>query len=198
MAQSQGRRLERVGSYAALLMLGLLAAASLLLARLASLPLQSPAPSKPGELAAEARAVVLITTSKDGSPRARLVTTRLAMRQDDQIDLEGPELLLSSQDGAPPMRLTARSGRLSPDQTVLELTDEVRLERSRSPGATALVVLTDRLTIRLQEGQAETDAAVVATEEGRRLTGVGMLLDERSGRLLLRSNARLELPASRR
>lgn len=195
MAATHGRRLERVGSFATLLMLALLAASTLLLARLASLPIRAPEPLRPSELAAKAQLVVITTTAGSGSVRARLVAESLEVRQDDSIELMRPVLLMTQEGRPEPTRLSALTGHLSADQSELLLRSEVRLTRE---GADALTVETKSLRVLLEQQIAETDAPVVATRNGQRLSGVGMRLDERVGVLQLLSASRLEIPAAGR
>jgi lipopolysaccharide export system protein LptC len=126
---------------------------------------------------AEAWDVDLLMTDVLGLPRYRLLSPHAVEATGrGGTDLETPRLTVFEA-GRAPAESRAKHGWLSPDQTLLQLEGEVDLRRAGADGSPGTRLQTPSLLIFPEENRAQTDAPVVISSPGHRITGVGLRAD---------------------
>lgn len=109
----------------------------------------------------------------DGVLQRTLKSERLKHLAAHGTTLQQPRLTLHNPTGSPWV-ITAESGRLPPDEEILELSGEVEISRLATPDNRPLRMETRNLRYHQTEGYAETDEAVTVTSEKDRIDAVGL------------------------
>jgi lipopolysaccharide export system protein LptC len=133
----------------------------------------------------------------EGRVRQRLAAARADHFPDDgSVALTAPALALTDPD-KPRLSVTAETGMVSGDREIVTLRGRVRATRDAAP-ATArdrspvgeATVATEMLRVIPKEGRAETDLLVTIEEARGIIQGVGMILDNNSRTVKLKSAVR--------
>jgi lipopolysaccharide export system protein LptC len=130
----------------------------------------------------------------EGRPLYRLEAARLVhYPDDDTTEISAPRLHYTPAEEAP-VTLVAKRGKLLGKGDVVELYDDVRVERAAStidPGWSAEM---PQLTAYPNEARAATASDFVFMQGAARLTGTGFTFDQRARTLDLHANVRGEMP----
>lgn len=138
-----------------------------------------------------------VTFDVEGRVRQMLAASRAEHFPDDgSVELITPALSLT-EPGKPRLAVTAETGKVSGDRELVTLSGHVRATRDAVP-ATArdrnpvgeATFATDRLRVIPKEARAETDSLVTIEEARGIIQGVGMVLDNNSRTVRLKSAVR--------
>ena len=129
----------------------------------------------------------LIGTGPDGSIVFQVWTDRAEqMRGDDSVNLNKLRMVYGPADGQP-WELTANSGRIPADASIIELRGDV-VATSGEKGTNKTIIRTQQLDIDPETRQAETKQKVAIDYNGRILNATGMEANFETNRLNLLSN----------
>ena len=131
-----------------------------------------------------------VTLNVQGQPRLMLTAQKLwHYPDDDTTHLQKPNLTSLYAD-RPPTVTSAQTGMLSSKGDDVFLYDEVRVLRPASPGLVEQHFATDYLHVIPDRDWAESDQAVVMTNQYNVIRAVGMELDNKTRTVKLLSNVR--------
>lgn len=183
-------RRDRVSSLFPLLLMLALAAASFWLER----AVQAPAGDASGktrhdpDFIAENFGITKMSTS--GTPEYSLSAARMLHFPDDQsTDILAPRLV-QRHDDAPPIRIQADRGLISRSGDEASFYDNVVVVREAGQGHRELRVQTEYLQIFPNDDVARTDKPVIITEGKSRISGVGLLVNNKTRQFALLSQVR--------
>lgn len=130
----------------------------------------------------------------EGRPLYRLEAARLVhYPDDDTTEISAPRLRYTPAEEAP-VTLVAKRGKLLGKGDVIELYDDVRVERAADDSAPGWSAEMPRLTAYPSEARATTTSDFVFLQGAARLTGTGFTFNQRARTLDLHANVRGEMP----
>jgi len=183
-------RRDRVSSLFPLLLMLALAAASFWLER----AVQAPAGDASGktrhdpDFIAEDFGITKMSTG--GTPEYSLSAARMLHYPDDEsTDIVAPRLV-QRHDDAPPVLIRADRGLISRNGDEASFYDNVLVVREAGPGRREMRVQTEYLQIFPNDDIARTDKPVMITEDGSRISGVGMQVNNKTRQFALLSQVR--------
>ena len=183
----------RLGQWISLLLMGSLAAGSWLLASLLSHQGPASAPKDSSDLTSVVLEAFITRTGAEGNPQQQIRSVRIDQYRDGRSALSEPELIQSKPNHAS-VKATGRSAEVSADQKVIYLEGEVVLNRSEFGGTPAVSVQTERLEYRVEEEIARTSDPVRVRRGRSELHGVGMVANQKTGRLEVLADSRMVIP----
>lgn len=129
-----------------------------------------------------------------GKPRYILSGDKLTHRPENDIsDIERPVLQNLSETHAP-MTITANSARIDQSRNVVELQQNVNIERPASPTGQHLRLKTEALTVYPDDEQMKTAAPVEMVSGANTMSGVGLFADNAKRTMNILSRARIVIP----
>lgn len=183
-------RRDRVSHLFPLLLMLALAAATLWLER----AVQAPERDQSGKLRHDPDFIAedfgITKMGLNGKPEYSLSAARMLHYPDDQsTDIAEPRLI-QRHDDAPPVVIRADRGLLSRNGEVASFFGNVVVVREASRERAELRMQTEYLQIVPDRDLARTDKPVVITEDGSRLSGVGMEFNNKTRQFTLLSQVR--------
>lgn len=110
---------------------------------------------------------------------------------DDSTEARSP-VLTSYHDKAPPTTIRADHADITSKAEIVYLKDNVRIVRPATPQRAEMVARMPDLTVRPEEGLADTQSAVQLTQGNSWITGIGMHADNNLSTINLHSKVRGE------
>ncbi len=152
---------------------------------------QAPAGSRPNPLEHDPDFIVERFTAtnlgKAGRPESQLTAARMVHFPDDSTtELEEPRLA-QFRESEPPVRISAERGTVSKDGEEVRLYGNVVVWREPTKTRPELRMETPFLQVFPKEDIARTPEAVVITEGGSRITGVGLEFNNKTRQLELKA-----------
>ena len=186
---------DRVSHLFPLLLMLALAAASLWLER----AVQAPERDQSGRLRHDPDFIAedfgITKMGASGKPEYSLSAVRMLHYPDDQsTDIVEPRLV-QRRDDAAPVVIRADRGLLSKNCDIASFFGNVVVVREAGPEHPELRMQTEYLQIVPDRNLAHTDKPVVITEDGSRLTGVGMEFNNKTRQFTLLSQVRGRIDA---
>jgi lipopolysaccharide export system protein LptC len=184
------RLYDRLAALISLLLLASLGLFTYYLAAVADRAQPAPQPRATGEPDYFVEGLALIKMDERGAPSFRLEAQRLThYPDDDSAEFVRPRLV-SLDPSRPRILIVADIGRVADDGNETHLTGNVVITRSASDGAPELRAETDYAVVLPEQDLVRTDRPVRIVQGGNTLTGVGMVLDNRTRRLQVDSQVR--------
>jgi len=184
---------DHVGQWISLLLLGLLATSSWLIAAL--VPNMEP-PSTPrdgSEVSSIVRQAVIHRTGPGGNPQQEVRSARLEQFRDGRSTLSSPVLVHARPEHAS-VRVVGRQAEISADQNLIRLQGDVLLQRAEFQGSPPVRVQTDRLDYLVDEEIARTSDPVRVQRGQSELIGVGLIANQKTGQLTVLADSRMVIP----
>lgn len=182
--------MKRIAGVFPVLLMLLLAAATLWLERLVQLPPPNTRDAQRHDPDFVVERFTITRMDKAGAPESTLSAARMVHFPDDETtDLIDPRFR-QTRPGEPAIEVVSKRGTVTKDGDEVHLRDEVVVTRAGAGDRPPLRVNTEYLKIRPDDQVASTTEFVVITEGTTRLTGVGMRLDGRTRILEVESQVR--------
>lgn len=129
-----------------------------------------------------------------GKPRYIISGDKLTHRPDNDVsDVERP-VMQNMSEVQQPTTITANHARIDQVRNVVELQENVNIERPASAAGQRLRLKTEALTVLPDDEQMKTAAPVEMLSGANTITGVGMFADNAARHVNIASRVRIELP----
>lgn len=187
---------DQIGQWVGIVLLATIAAASWLVSVL--IVSQSPATSlrEAGDVTAVITSASIVRTGLGGAPEQLVTSARIEQYRDGRATLDQPKVVQSREDQAK-VEAIGRFAEVSSDQNVVRFKGNVLLEQSEYKGAAPLIVRTETLEYRVDEGVARTLDPVIVQRGSSELHGVGLIANHKTGRLQILADSRMVIPRGR-
>ncbi|HYF57318.1 MAG TPA: LPS export ABC transporter periplasmic protein LptC, partial [Burkholderiaceae bacterium] len=184
-------RLDRLAAALSLMLLAALGLVTFQLAQRADRGEARPAaPARPGEPDYFVERLALSSMNAQGEPTYRLEARRLRhFPDDDTTEFDAPTMV-SLDPSRPRITIVADSGRLLAGGEEAHLSGNVVVTRAATDRGAKMVAETEYAIVYPDRDLIVTDRPVTLVQEGSRLQGVGMELDNRTRQLRLDSRVR--------
>ncbi|MBS0544730.1 MAG: LPS export ABC transporter periplasmic protein LptC [Proteobacteria bacterium] len=137
----------------------------------------------------------IVGYASDGSQRYELLAERLEhLPADDTTRLEQPQLTVYQPQSGTEFHITADRAKVSPGGEQVDMTGNVRANRSRAPDLPALTLKSEALTVWPDPQRARTDQPVELTQGQTVATALGMESDNLFGTLNLKGQVKVHMP----
>lgn len=184
---------ERIGQWVGTFLLATLAAGSWLVSVLV---LNQPSVTglrSDGDITSVIVDATIVRTGLGGTPEQLVTSARIEQYRDGRATLVQPRIIYTRDDRAT-VEAIGRLAEVSSDQKIVRFNGSVVLEQSEFRGASAVVVRTETLEYRVDEGIARTADPVHVRRGRSELHGVGMIANQRTGRLQVLADSRMVIP----
>lgn len=138
----------------------------------------------------------IVRTGLGGAPEQLVTSTRIEKYRDGRATLVQPKVVYTRDDQAT-VEAIGRFAEISSDQKIVRFKGSVVLEQSEFRGASAVLVRTETLEYRVDEGVAKTADPVHVRRGRSELHGVGMIANQKTGRLQVLADSRMVIPKDR-
>ena len=132
------------------------------------------------------RGTTIVTPGEDGAPLYRLIASDMAQAVDSELVQMDDVRLEYNHESPAPWIMTADHGEVRIDWETIELSGSVVITASTEDNVPTRLD-TDRLRVEAGSQRATTDSEVTMVMGDERVTGVGMVVDFKGGRVQLNS-----------